>query len=153
MQLITKFNKRFRFLLCVINIFSKYAQVTTLKDEKGISIVDTFQKILHKSEHKPNKIWVEKGFRNTKILLLKDTHQTGLNVINGLKGEDVIVTLYEKELEKTNQQEFRIEKLTKRKGDKLYVKWKGYGNSFNSWIDKNALFYCIKNESIFSKTV
>ena len=39
-------------------------------------------------------------------------------------------------LKKTNQQEFRIEKVIKRKGDKLYVKWKGYDSSFNSWIDK-----------------
>ena len=69
----------------------------------------------------------------------KDTHQTGLNVINDLKGEEVIVTLYEKELQKTNQQEFRIEKVIRRKGDKLYVKWKGYDNSFNSWIDKKDL--------------
>ena len=71
--------------------------------------------------------------------MLKDTHQTGLNVINDLKGEEVIVTLYEKELQKTNQQEFRIEKVIKRKGDKLYVQWKGYDNSFNSWIDKKDL--------------
>ena len=48
-------------------------------------------------------------------------------------------TFYEKELQKTNQQEFRIEKVLKRKGDKLYVKWKGYDNSFNSWIDKKDL--------------
>ena len=41
-----------------------------------------------------------------------------------------------KELQKTNQKEFRGEKVMKRKGDKLYVKWKGYDNSFNSWIDK-----------------
>ena len=40
---------------------------------------------------------------------------------------------------KTNQKEFRIEKLIKRKDDKLYVKWKGYNNSFNSWIDKKDL--------------
>ena len=50
-----------------------------------------------------------------------------------------IGTFYEKELQKTNQQEFRIEKVIKRKGDKLYVKWKGYDNSFNSWIDKKDL--------------
>ena len=48
-------------------------------------------------------------------------------------------TFYEKELQKTNQEEFRIEKVIKRKGDKMYVKWKGYGNSFNSWIDKKDL--------------
>ena len=44
-----------------------------------------------------------------------------------------------KKLKKTNQQEFKIEKVIKRKGDKLYVKWKGYDNSFNSWIDKKDL--------------
>ena len=49
-------------------------------------------------------------------------------------------TFYEKELQKTNhQEEFRIEKVIKRKGDKMYVKWKGYDNSFNSWIDKKDL--------------
>ena len=41
-----------------------------------------------------------------------------------------------KELQKTNQAEFRVGKVIKRKGDKLYVKWKGYDTSFNSWIDK-----------------
>ena len=48
-------------------------------------------------------------------------------------------TFYEKELQKTNQQEFRIEKVIKRNGDKLYVQWKGYDNSFNSWFDKKDL--------------
>ena len=61
MQLISKFNKGFRFLLCVIDIFSKYAWVVPLKDKKGISIVNAFQKMLDKSERKPNKIWVDKG--------------------------------------------------------------------------------------------
>ena len=46
---------------------------------------------------------------------------------------------FEKELQKTNQQEFRIEKVIKRRGEKLRVKWKGYDNSFNSWIDKKDL--------------
>ena len=46
MQLISKFNKGFRFLLCAIDIFSKYAWVVPLKDKKGISIVNAFQKIL-----------------------------------------------------------------------------------------------------------
>ena len=48
-------------------------------------------------------------------------------------------TFYEKELQKTSQEEFRIEKVIKRKGDKMYVKWKGYDNSFNSCIDKKDL--------------
>ena len=60
-------------------------------------------------------------------------------VINDLNGEEIIGIFYEKELQKTNQKEFRIEKVIKRKGDKLYVKWKGYDNSFNSWIDKKDL--------------
>ena len=56
--------------------------------------------------------------------------------VNDLNGEEIIETFYEKELKKTNQQEFRLEKITKRTGDKLCVKWKGYNSSFNSWIDK-----------------
>ena len=60
-------------------------------------------------------------------------------VINDLNGEEIIGTFYEKELQKTNQQEFRIEKVIKRKCDKLYVKWKDYDNSFNSWIHKKHL--------------
>ena len=61
MQLISKFNKGFRFLLCAIDIFSKYAQVVPLKDKKGVSIADTFQKILDDSNRKPNKMWVDEG--------------------------------------------------------------------------------------------
>ena len=60
-QLLSKFNKGFRFLLCVIDIFSKYAWVIPLKDKKGVSIVNTFQKILKESNRKPNKISVDKG--------------------------------------------------------------------------------------------
>ena len=60
-------------------------------------------------------------------------------VINDLNGEEITGSFYEKELQKTNQEEFRIEKIIKRKGDKLYVKWKGYGNSFNSWINKKDI--------------
>ena len=60
-------------------------------------------------------------------------------VIDDLNGEEITGTFYEKELQKIDQQEFRIEKVIKKKGDKLYVKWKGYDNSFNSWIDKKDL--------------
>ena len=59
--------------------------------------------------------------------------------ISNLNGVKVIGTFYEKELQTTNQKEFRIEKILKRKGDKLYVKWKGYDNSFNSWINKKDI--------------
>ena len=61
MLLISKFNKGFRFLLCVIDNFSKYTWVAPLKDKKGVSIVNAFQRILDDSNRKPNKIWVDKG--------------------------------------------------------------------------------------------
>ena len=262
MQLLSKYNKGIRFLLCVIDIFSKYAWVVPLKDKKGISIVKAFQIILKQSNRKPNKIWVDKGseFYNAYFkkwlrdndIVMYPTHNGGKSavaerliktlkgkifkymtsisknvyieklddivvdeynntyhttikmkpidvkdntyintskeinnkdpkfkvgdhvriskyknifakgympnwseevfvikkikntvrrtyVINDLNGEEIIGTFYEKELQKTNQEEFRIEKVIRRKGDKLYGKWKGYDNSFNSWIDKGNL--------------
>ena len=60
-------------------------------------------------------------------------------VINNLNDEKIVGTFYEKELQKTNQKEFRIEKVIKKKDDKLYVKWKGFDNSFNSWINKKDI--------------
>ena len=57
-------------------------------------------------------------------------------VISDMNNEQIIGIFYEKELQKTNQEKFRTDKINKRKGDKLYVKWKGYDSSFNSWIDK-----------------
>ena len=261
MQLISKFNKGFRFLLCVIDIFSKYAWVVPLKDKKGVSIANAFQSILDNSKRKPNKIWVDKGgefyknsfkkwlqgndiakysthnegkcvvaerfIRTIKNKIYKDMTSISKNVYidklddivneynntshrtikikpvyvkhdkyinigkdvndkdpnfrvgdhvriskcknifakdytpnwseeifvikeikntvpwtyvtNDLNGEEIIGTFYKKELQKIYQQEFRIEKIVKKKGIKLYVKWKGYGNSFNSWIDKKDL--------------
>ena len=240
--------------MCVVDIFSKYAWVVPLKDKKGASIVNAFQKILKESDRKPNKIWVDKGsefynssfkkwlkdndiemcsihnegksvvterfirtlrtkiykymtsvsknvyidklddivskYNNTyhrtikmkpvdvkdntyidfkkdvndedpkfkvgdhvriskyknifakgyapnlseEVFVIKKVKNTvqWTYVINDLNGEQIIGTFYEKELQKTNQQEFRIEKIIKKKGDKLYGKWKGYDNSFNS---------------------
>ena len=60
-------------------------------------------------------------------------------VINDLNGKEIIGTFYENGLQATNQQEFKVEKVFKRKGDKLYAKWKGYDNSFNSWVDKKDI--------------
>ena len=62
-----------------------------------------------------------------------------VRVINDLNGEEIFGTFYEKETIKTNQKEFRIEKIIKRKGDELYVKLKGYNKSFNSWINKKDI--------------
>ena len=88
MQLISKFNKGFRFLLCVIDIFSKYAWVVPLKDKKGISIVNAFQKILKESDRKPNKIWVDKGsefYNNSFKKWLKDNDIEMYSIHNEIK--------------------------------------------------------------------
>ena len=63
-------------------------------------------------------------------------------VINDLNDEEIVGVFYEKELQRTSQTEFRIEKSIKRRADKLCVKWKGYDNSFNNWINmKDVLVY------------
>ena len=80
-----------------------------------------------------DKLFVIKKVKNT---------ATWTYVVNDLNGDEITGTFYEKELQKTYQQEFRIEKIIKRKGDQLYVKWKGYDNSLNSWIDKKDLIKC-----------
>ena len=94
-------------------------------------------------------------FKNLKMYLLKDIHLIGAKkflllkkikntvhwtyIITDLNGEEIVGSFYEKDLRKTNQEEFRIEKVMTRKGNKLYVKWKGCNNSFNSWIDRKDL--------------
>ena len=216
MQLLSKFNKGFRFLLCVIDIFSKYAWFIPSKHKKDISIVTGFQKIINDSKRKPNKIWVDKGIefynnsfkkwlqdndivmystnnkgksvvaerfiktlknkiykymtsilKNVYIDKLDDivkeynnTYHTSIKmkpadvkdntyidfkkevnnknpkfkvgyhvriskyntvpwayVINDLNGEEIIGTFYENELQRTDQKEFRIEKVLKKKGN------------------------------------
>ena len=92
--------------------------------------------------------------KNIKTFLLKNILQIGQKkfllliklktvpwtyAISDLNGEEIPGNFYEKGLQKTNQKEFRIEKLLKRKGDKLYAKWNCYNNSFNSWIDKKDI--------------
>ena len=60
MQSLSKYNKEIKYLVCAIDLFSKYAWVIPIKDKKGTSIVNAFQKIISK-ERKPNKIWVDQG--------------------------------------------------------------------------------------------
>ena len=83
--------------------------------------------------------WSEEDFVISKI---KDT-VPWTYVISNLNSEPIAGTFYEKKLQKkTNkkkQNEYRTEKAIKRKGYKLYVKWKGFDNSFNSWIDKKDI--------------
>ena len=91
MQSISKFNKGFRFLLCVIDIYSNYSRVVPLKDKKGVSITNAFQSILNKSNRKSNKIWVDIGSefynRSMKSWLEKNdiemysTHNEGKSVV------------------------------------------------------------------------
>ena len=75
------------------------------------------------------------------IFIIKKIKNTlpWIYVINDLKGEEIIGTFFENELQGTKQNEFRIKKVIKKKGDELYVKWKAYGSSFNSWIDKRDM--------------
>ena len=61
MQSLSKYNKGIKYLLCAIDLFSRYAWVIPLKDRKGISIVNAFQKNLKESNRKPNKIWIDQG--------------------------------------------------------------------------------------------
>ena len=99
MQLISKFNKRIRFLLCITNIFSKYAWVVLLIDKKGVTTVNAFQKIFDDSKRKPNKTWVDQGsefYKNSFQKWLNDndiemysTHNEGKPVV----AERIIRTL------------------------------------------------------------
>ena len=61
MKLLNKYNKGYKFLLCVVDMYSKYAWVIPLKDKNDISIVNGFQKIINDSKRRPNKIWVDRG--------------------------------------------------------------------------------------------
>ena len=89
------------------------------------------------------RIFLLKGMPNwsEEIFIIKKIKNTlpWTYVLNDLNGEEIIGTFYENELQENKQNEFRIEKVIKKKGDKLYVKWKGYNNSFNSWIDKKDI--------------
>ena len=75
------------------------------------------------------------------IFVIKEVKNTvpWTYVTNDLNGEEITGTFYGKELQKPNQEEFTIEKVIKRKDDKIYVKWKGYDNSFNRWVDEKDL--------------
>ena len=91
MKLISKYNKGVRFLLCVIDIFSKYAWNVPLKDKKNASIVNAFQSILKQSNRKPSKIWIGKGseFYNTSFkkwlqendIVMYSTHNEAKSVV------------------------------------------------------------------------
>ena len=99
-------------------------------------------------------------FQNTRIFWVKDPNWSEevfvvskikntvpwVYVINDLNGDLITGSFYEKELQKTSHEKFRIEKGLKRTGNKMYVKWKGYDHSFNSSINKKDLEYFFSNE-------
>ena len=98
MQLISKFNKRIRSLLCVIDNFSKYAWVVPLKDKKGITITNAFKKLLDESKRKQNKIWLDKDGdflnRSMKSWLEKNIQTYSIhNEGKSVAAENFIITL------------------------------------------------------------
>ena len=112
--------------------FNKEVNDKDLKFKIGDHVISKYKNIFAKG-YTPN--WSEEVFVVSKI---KNT-VPWTYIINDLNGEEINGTFYEKELQKTNQKEFRIEKVIRRRCDKLYIKWKSYNNSFNSWIDKKDL--------------
>ena len=113
---------------------------TYIDSNKDVHDKDSKFKVgAHVRISKYNNIFVKGYTRNwsEEVFEIKKVENTvpGTYVINDVNGEGIIGTFYEKELQNTNQQEFRIEKVIKKKDDKLYVKWKGYDSSFNSWKD------------------
>ena len=116
--------------------FAEYNEDSNKNDPKfkaGDHVRSSKYKNIFAKGYAPN--WSEEVFIINKI----NNTVPWAYVINDLNGKEIIGSFYEKELQRTNQKEFRIEKILKRKDDKLYVKWKGYDNSFNSWINKKDL--------------
>ena len=102
MQLISKYNKGIRYLLCAIDLFSKYAFVVPLKDKKGVTITSAFQSILDKSNRKPNKIWVDQGsefYNNNFKKWLRDNDVTMYSTHN--EGKSVVAERFIKTLKVT----------------------------------------------------
>ena len=116
--------------------FTKYVEESNEKDPKfklGDRVRISKYKNVFAKGYVPN--WSEEVFVVNKIKnTLPWTYE-----INDLNREKIVGSSYEKELQKTNKKEFRIEKVIRRKGDKLCIKWKGYNNSFNSGINKNDI--------------
>ena len=118
------------------NSFAEYNEDSNKKDPKfkvgDHARISKYENIFAKG-YAPN--WSEEVFIINRI----ENTVPWTYFINDLNGEEITGSFYEKELQKTNQKEFRIEKILKRNGDKLYVKWKGYDNFFNSWINKKDI--------------
>ena len=116
--------------------YAEYNEDFNKKDPKfkvGDHVRISKYKNIFAKGYAPN--WSEQDFVVSKI---KNTI-AWTYVINDLSDEEIAENFCKKELQETSEKEFRIEKVLKRKGIKLYVKWKGYDNRFNSWLDKKYL--------------
>ena len=116
--------------------YVEYSEDTNKKSPKfevGDNVRISKYKNIFAKDYTPN--WSEEVFVVSKV----QNTVPWTYLINDLNGEKNKGSFYEKESQKTNRKEFRIEKVIKKKGDTLYVKWKGYNNSFNSWIDKKDI--------------
>ena len=106
--------------------FAEYNEESNKKDPKfkvGDHVRISKYKNIFAKGYTPN--WSEEIFIISKI-------NNAVHVISDMNGEDITGSFYEKELQSTNQQIFRIEKIIKRKDNRLHVKWKGYDDSFNN---------------------
>ena len=118
------------------SVFVEYSEESNKKDpkfKKDDHVRISKHKNIFARDYTPDwseEIFVVKNVKNT----VPWTHE-----ISDLNCKEIMGSFYGKELQKTDQKEFRIEKVIKKKGGKLFVKWKGYDNSFNSWIDKKYL--------------
>ena len=116
--------------------YVEYSEKTNKKDPKfkidNNVRISKYKNIVTKG-YTPN--WSEEVFVVSKI----QNTVPWTYLINDLNGEEIKGSFYEKELQKTDQKDFRIENVIKKKGNKLYVTWKGYDNSFNIWIDQKDL--------------
>ena len=116
--------------------FAEYNEESNKKDPKfkvGDHVRISKYKNIFAKGYAPN--WSEEVFVINKI----NNTVPRTYAISVLNDEKITGNFYEKELQDTNQQKFRIQKIIRRKGDKLYVKWKGYNGSFNSWINKKDI--------------
>ena len=119
------------------SVFAEYNEESSKKDPKfkvGNNVRISKYKNVFAKGYTPN--WSKEVFVINKV----QNTVPWTYLINDLSGEEIMGSFYEKELQKTDQKEFRIEKVIRKKGDKLFVKWKAYDNSFNNWIDKKDLF-------------
>ena len=102
-------------------------------------LIRTLKKNFYKYIYK--NVYIEKfnKYNDTYLRTIKKWWKIKhIYVISDLKGKEIVGTFYQKNGKKTNQKEFKVEKVIERKGVKLYVKWKGYDSSFNSCIDKKG---------------